>query len=100
MAKWLLISRQGVVQGDGAHVHRERLPLFYMNDYSRLGLRVSSCEDARRVLAENRFGVVEDEEGSHVVLANAAEVQAAVAQLNRRGVACDVADLADQIYQG
>ena len=100
MAKWLLISRQGVVQGNGPHSLREGLPLFYMNDYSRLGLRVTSCEGARQVLAENRFGVVEDAEGSHVVLANAGEVQAAVALLNRRGVACEVADLADQIYQG
>ena len=100
MAKWLLIGRSGAVEGNGPHLRSERLPLFYMNDYSRLGLRVASCEDARRVLAENRFRVVDDDEGSHVALANAAEVQSAVALLNRRGVACDVADLADQLYQG
>jgi len=100
MAKWPLISRQDIIQGQGWNRHREGLPLFYMNDYSRLGLRVASCEDAWRVLAEKRFGVVEDDDGRHAVLANAGEVQAAVALLNRRGVACDIADLADQIYQG
>jgi hypothetical protein len=100
MAKWPLISRQGTLQGNGEHTHRKRLPLFYMNDYSRLGLRVASCDDARRLLAENRFGVVRDAEGFHVDLENAAAVQAAVALLNSLGVACDIADLADQIYQG
>jgi hypothetical protein len=100
MAKWPLIGRQDAVQGHGPHGLCEDLPLFYMNDYSCLGLRVASCGDARRVLAEERFRVVEDDVGRHVVLANAAEVQAAVALLNRRGVACDIADLADQIYQG
>jgi hypothetical protein len=100
MAKWPLIGRPDAVQGHGLHRHRKGLPLFYMNDYSRLGLQVASCEDARRVLAENRFGVVEDDDGRHVVLADAAEVQAAVALLNRRGVACNITDLADQIYQG
>lgn len=100
MAKWPLISRPGDPQKNGEKTHRKRLPLFYMNDYSRLGLRVASCDDARRLLAENRFGIIRDEEGFHVDLENAEAVQAAVALLNRRGVACEMADLADQMYQG
>ena len=100
MAKWPLIPRQGVLQGRGHHTRRERLPLFYMNDYSRLGLRVTSCDDARRVLAENRFGIIQDDGGCHVVLENAVAVQAAVTLLSGRGVACEIADLAEGIYQG
>jgi hypothetical protein len=100
MAKWLLISRQGELQRDGQDSPLERLPLFYMNDYSRLGLRVASCDDARRVLMENRFGVSQDDEGFHVSLENAAEVQTAVALLKSRGVVCEIADLAERMYQG
>ena len=100
MAKWPLISKQGGFQGRGYAVRREQLPVFYMNDYSRLGLRVDTCDTARQVLTENRFGVGQDEDGCYVVLENAAELQDVVALLNRRGVACDVADLADQVYQG
>ena len=54
----------------------------------------------RQVLVENRQGVVQGEGGCHVALDNAAEVQAVVALLNDRGVSCDIADLAHQIYQG
>jgi len=71
-----------------------------MNDYSRLGLRVGSCEAARQVLAENRFGVTQDDDGCHVDLYGPSQVEAVVALLNSRGVACDIADVVDQVYQG
>ena len=100
MAKWPLIPRQGSQQVGGFAIPREQLPLFYMNDYSCLGLRVDSCEAARQVLAESRYGVVQDDDGCHVTLEDAAEVQTVVALLNDRGVACDIADLVDQVYQG
>ena len=100
MAKWPLIPRQGDDRDGGFHTRREGLPLFYMNDFSRLGLRVDSCYAARQVLADNRYGVIQDAGGCHVALHNAAEVQAVVSLLNDRGVTCDIADLADQIYQG
>jgi hypothetical protein len=38
--------------------------------------------------------------GCRVALGDAAEVQAVVARLNDRGVACGIADVADQICQG
>jgi len=98
MAIWPLISRQEAFEGN--HSHTEPLSLFYMNDYSRPGLWVASCDDARRVLAESRFGVVQDGGSCHVILENADEVQAAVALLNDRGVTCEIADVAGQIYRG
>lgn len=58
MAKWPLISRRKAFEGD--HPHSEPLPLFDMNDYSRLGLRVACCDGARRVLGASRLGIVQD----------------------------------------
>jgi hypothetical protein len=91
---------QADLQGGGPPVRCEALPLFYMNDYSRLGLRVDACDTARRILAENRSGVVQDDGGWQVTLDSAADVRSVVALLNTRGVACDIADLAGQMYQG
>jgi hypothetical protein len=100
MAQWPLIPKQAPHQGRGHHAHRAQLPVFYMNDYSLLGLRVDPCDAALRVLAENCYRVVQDDGGCHVTLNGASEVQAAVALLNGHGVACDITDVADQIYQG
>jgi hypothetical protein len=86
--------------GHGGYTRRGLLPLFYMNDFSRLGLRVRSCDAALSVLAEYRYGVVQDEDGSHVALDRAAQVQAVVQLLNGHGIDCEIADVADQIYQG
>ena len=100
MAQWPLIPRERTPQGGRHPAGHTRLPLFYMNDYSRLGLRVGSCEAARQVLAENRFGVTQDDDGCHVDLYGPSQVEAVVALLNSRGVACDIADVVDQVYQG
>jgi hypothetical protein len=53
-----------------------------------------------RVLAKNRYGVSQDEDGSHVTLDGTAQVQALVQLLNGHGIDCEIADVADQIYQG
>lgn len=100
MAKWPLISKEEDHHAQGCHTRRGQLPLFYMNDHSRLGLRVDACHEARRALTENHYEVVQDDEGLHVVIENAAQVPAIVALLEGRGVACEVVDLIEQAYQG
>jgi hypothetical protein len=60
MAVWPLIPRQAAHRGGGHLPHRTQLPLFYMNDYSRLGLRVDARDAALRGLAERRYAVAPD----------------------------------------
>ena len=100
MVRLPLISKEGPQHGRGRHTRRARLPVFYMNDFSRLGLRVHPCDAALSVLAANSYGVVQDEDGSHVALDRADQVQALVQLLNGHGIDCEIADVADQIYQG
>ena len=95
-----LIPMEGPPHGHGGHTRRGLLPLFYMNDFSRLGLRVHPCDAALSVLVKNRFGVIQDEDGSHVTLDGIAQVQALVQLLKGHGIDCEIADVADQIYQG
>jgi hypothetical protein len=100
MMRLPLIPKEGLQNGPWRHTRRACLPVFYMNDFSRLGLRVRSCNAALSVLAANSYGVVQDEDGSHVTLDGAAQVQALVQLLNGHGIDCEIADVADQIYQG
>jgi len=100
MVRLPLIPKEGPQNGPWRHTRRACLPVFYMNDFSRLGLRVRSCDAALSVLAEYRYGVVQDADGSHVALDRADQVQAVVQLLNGHGIDCEIADVADQIYQG
>jgi hypothetical protein len=100
MAHWPLIPGGKSSRPGRPATGLAQLPLFYMNDYSRLGLRVDSAKAALRVLAENRYRIVRDDEGCHVDLESPSQVAAVVALLHSRGVACDIADVVDQVYQG
>jgi hypothetical protein len=100
MAKWPLIPKEGPHRGRGHHSRRSQLPVFYMNDFSRLGLRVAPCDAARRALEENGYTITRDGQGRHVTLEGAAEVQAAMTLLRDRGIDCDIVDVVDQVYQG
>ena len=95
-----LIARDGLHHGRGHHTRRARLPVFYMNDFTRLGLRVDPCDAALRVLEDNRYGLIHDDDGIHVAIEGAAQVQTVVQLLNGHGIHCELADVADQVYQG
>ncbi len=84
---------------DGGHPS-EPMPLFYMNDFSRLGLHVRSCAEAIHVLEQHRYALVQEGRGYHVRLAKAAQVPEVVQLLNGQGVSCELTDVVDQIYQG
>ena len=74
--------------------------MFYINDFTRLGLRVHPCGEALRVLENSRYDVIQDDDGFQVALEGAAQVQTVVQLLNDHGVHCEMADVADQVYQG
>jgi len=69
-----LIAKEGPHNGRWRHTRRARLPVFYMNDYTRLGLRVHPCDEALRVLEKNRYGLIQDDDGFQVALEGAAQV--------------------------
>ena len=84
----------------GQHTRRDQLPDFYMNDFSRLGLRVGPCDTAVNVLETNRYGLFRNRDGYHLTLEGADQMRTVVALLEANGVSCEILDVAEAIYQG
>lgn len=76
------------------------LPLFYMADYSVLGFRVSDCEQAARVLDLHAYPLKHEATGIEVALDAWSRLKDVVELLTGNGVACEIADIAEGIYQG
>ncbi|MDR2550924.1 MAG: hypothetical protein LBD10_12070 [Desulfobulbus sp.] len=75
-------------------------PLFYMNDFSRLGLVVSRLADALSALRSDGYIVHADERGTVLEIDGKDQVAAIVAALRARAIDCDTADLVSCVYQG
>ena len=89
---------QGLSSSDA--VFTGSLPAFYMNDYSVMGLRVSDCDAAFALLADRRYAVTHRQGGRGVAIRSAADIQRIVGLLAKNGLDAEVADVAEQIYQG
>lgn len=76
------------------------LPEFYMEDFTILGLLVSRCDEAVRILKDSAFNVVQTSGGAEVVIQDSDHMQRAFSVLNDRGIDCELADVAEQMYQG
>jgi hypothetical protein len=90
---WLPIMEQG----KPVACQRE-WPLFYMNDFSRLGLVVNRLNEALVVLRGEGFTVTEETAGVEIVdhdhLARVLRV------LGAHGHSCEMSDLISCVYQG
>ena len=76
------------------------LPLFYMTDYSVLGFQVSDCEQAAQVLDLNAFALKRASGGVEVAIDEWSRLKDVVDLLNSNGITCQIADIAEGIYQG
>jgi hypothetical protein len=76
------------------------LPANYMSDFTVLGLHVSRCDDATVILEENDFRIIRSATGAEVILETPGQVRLAVDTLHARGIGCEVADVAQTLYQG
>ena len=92
---WLPIMEKG----KPVACHRE-WPLFYMNDFSRLGLVVIHLDQALVLLNANGFTVVDDNDTPLVEIANQGQLAGVVQSLARNGFTCEVSDLVSCVYQG
>lgn len=97
MSYYPIVGRRQM-QMEGLH-HRE-LPKAYMEDFSVLGLRVDDCERALGILDKTSF-VLEQSQGHMLLkLENATRIQEVIQVLHDHGLACEVADVAQGMYQG
>jgi hypothetical protein len=81
-------------------VNHRPLPDFYMEDFSILGLQVSDCRQAAQILDAHSF-LLKNSDGSMAVnIEPATRIGDIVQLLKERGVACEIADVAEGMYQG
>jgi len=75
-------------------------PLFYMNDFSRLGLTVNRLSDALAILRSDGYAVHADDQGAALEVSGQSQIVAAVAALRGKTIDCELADLVACVYQG
>jgi len=76
------------------------LPVFYMSDYSVLGLRVDKFEETVRLLEQKGFPVIQEAGDIEVVLESAGHLEGIVQLLKGGGIECELADVVGCVYQG
>ncbi len=76
------------------------LPLFYMNDYSVLGLVVSDLDITYQVLADQNLAIERQADHLEISIERPGQMPEIIKLLNRHGINCGISDIADQIYQG
>ena len=75
-------------------------PLFYMNDFSRLGLVVNRLGEAVKALQESDFTVYEDERGVLLDVSGSESLNNVFQTLASHHLEYETADLVSCVYQG
>ena len=78
----------------------DALPVFYMSDYSVLGLLVDNLDRAQQVLAGHKYAVADKSDHLEVSIDRADQMYEITYMLHQNGIDCGVADIIDQVYQG
>jgi hypothetical protein len=76
------------------------LPLFYMNDYSKIGLQVSSYQEALDILRHKNYGVSENISWAEVAIHKTDDIPEVVRLLSDNGIESQMTDMVTTIYQG
>jgi hypothetical protein len=76
------------------------LPIFYMSEFSVLGLLVDRLEEAIGVLDRNHFSVTQEAGDIEVAVDTPDHLQEMFQVLKANGVLFEIADMVNGIYQG
>ncbi len=79
--------------------HRQ-LPTFYMEDFSVMGFRVNDCGHAIRVLDRHAFSLKRAGGSIEVDITGVSQMHEVMQLLNGDGLECEIADIAEGMYQG
>jgi hypothetical protein len=79
--------------------HRQ-LPIFYMEDFSVLGLRVNSCDHAIQILDRHAVSLKRADGSLEVEIEKTSRMHEVIQLLNDNGLECELADVAEGMYQG
>jgi hypothetical protein len=76
------------------------LPTFYMEDFSVIGFRVNDCDQAIRLLGQLPFALKHAGGSIEVGIESASQMHEVMLLLNGNGLECEIADIAEEMYQG
>jgi hypothetical protein len=76
------------------------LPTFYMEDFSVVGFRVNDCDHAIRVLDRHAYSLKRAGGNTEVAIQRVSQLHDVVQLLNGNGLQCEIADIAEGMYQG
>lgn len=76
------------------------LPKAYMEDFSVLGFRVNDCERALAILDKTSFKVKQSHGCTLLEIEDSARIREVIHVLQANGLACEVTDVAQGMYQG
>lgn len=93
-------SGKNLAPGSESSALARPLPIFYMSDYSVLGLRVDRLDEAVRVIEKAGFSFVNDAGDLEVVIDHVSRLEEIVHLLKQNGIECDLADVVSCVYQG
>ena len=108
MAMWKVAIVSSACGASGTDADREcnsrfyerPLPVFYMSDYSVIGLKVDRMDDSLGIMGEHGFSVQDEGWGPEVILEDPSHLPKIMDALAARGVTSQIADLVDGLYQG
>lgn len=76
------------------------LPNFYMEDFTVLGLRVGNLEAAVRELEKNGIALFKKAEYIELSVEQRDQIPHVVKLLTANDIPCEIADIAEHLYQG
>ena len=76
------------------------LPTFYMQDFSVLGFRVDDCDLAILVLDRHAFSMKRTGVSIEIDISGASQMHDVMQLLKDNGLECEIADIAEGMYQG
>lgn len=92
---WLPILEKGKKGG----CHRD-WPLFYMNDFSKLGLVVHQMAEALAALRGGGFTIHEEEDASLVEITDQGQLSRVMQTLTQHDLQFEMSDVVSCVYQG
>ena len=78
----------------------DKLPDFYMNDFSVMGLMVADLDSAHRIFEDKDIAVYRKADYLELGIDRADQLSEIITLLKHSGIDCDLTDIVDQIYQG
>ena len=76
------------------------LPVFYMEDYTVLGLRVANLGAAIRLLEKKGIAFLKESGYIELFIEHKDQIPRIIQLLKSNDISCDISDIVEHVYQG